>query len=125
MRISHPAIASSVFDLVRVLEVDVRLGEDSWTSRIEIFKSLSEPDFYRARVSESEMFRLTPTFPQNENGEPEHRSDDTLFVERPFPHGPVALEGFRAESDQKAAEAVLLNLSAFLEHATGERPVLE
>jgi hypothetical protein len=92
MRIAHRAITSSFFVLLKTIEVDIAFSNEAdgqWTTRIELFQDTENPDHFRCHMWELEMFRLTPTFPTDENDQPLHISDDTIMVERLFPHREV------------------------------------
>lgn len=68
------------------------------------------------------MFRLTPSFPQDENNEPAHISDDVIMVERGILYGRIKYprEDIVAPNADAALEVVIDDLKRFLEHATGE-----
>jgi hypothetical protein len=72
MTISHSAITSPTFELVKTVELDIRFGDDSWSIRIELLQAREAMDHFRCHVWELELFRLTPAFPQDENGLPAH-----------------------------------------------------
>jgi hypothetical protein len=90
MRIIHSAVTSPVFQLVRTLELDIQFGENGWTTRIELFQDTESQDQFRCHVWELEMFRLTPTSPMDERGQPMHVCDDVIMVDRGIPRGEVA-----------------------------------
>ena len=121
MKIAHSAVTSPIYELARSLEVDLQLGDDSQTFRIELFRNTEKADHFRCHVWELEMFRLKPTFPQD--GEPAHVSDDVLMVDRGIPRSQIAYprEDIVAPDIDAALEIVLNDLKAFLEHATTER----
>ncbi len=123
MRFDHPAITSPLFELVRTLEVDLRLGEDHVPLRIELFGDLADATRFRCHVWEREFFRLTPTFPQDDAGEPKDVSDDELLVERS-----TQLRGdyddFTAPDADAALKRVMEDLAERLEHWTGGKATL-
>lgn len=123
MKISHRTVTSSVFELVKVVELDIRMSdEDAWTTRIELFRDTEQAGRYRCRVWESELFRLTPSFPRNEGDEPAHVTDGTVMVERGIARSEIASlanEPFDAPSPEAALEMVVVDFKRFLEHATG------
>ncbi|MBI4851266.1 MAG: hypothetical protein HY819_05510 [Acidobacteria bacterium] len=123
MKLLHSAIKSPVFELIKTIEIDIELGEDSWTSRIELFQDTEKRDYFRCRVWELELFRLTLSFPRNENGEPAHITDDSIWVERPFPRSKIDYEGFIASNPDHALQSVIEDLKNFLEHVTGEKVI--
>jgi hypothetical protein len=122
MRINHPAVVSPVFQLVRTLELDLEFSdENAWTTRIELFQDTEREDQFRCRVWELEMFRLTPTSPMDESGNPAHICDDLLLVHRGIPRGEVASlmhEPFKAADAETALEMVFQDLKNYLEHVT-------
>jgi len=122
MKITHPTITSSVFELIKTLELDVQLGADSWSIRIELFRDTETKDRFRCHVWELELFRLTPTFPQGKDNHPAHVSDDVLMVDRGIPRSRIAYpkEDIVAPDADAALEIVLDDLKRFLEHASRE-----
>jgi hypothetical protein len=94
-----------IFELFRTIELDVAL-RDGITVRIELLRARGEPGVYRARVLRSDLFRLTPSFPRDEDGEPTERTDDGVLVD-----WSAILSGdyerFTAQDDD-AAEALVL-----------------
>lgn len=123
MKINHRAVTSPVFELVKVIELDIRMSdEEAWTTRIELFREMEQSDVYRCRVWESEMFRLTPSFPRNAENEPAHVTDDTIMVERGIAGSDIASrlsKPFNARSAEAALEMVVEDLKKFIEHAMG------
>ena len=122
MKVSHPAVTSTVFEMVKVVELDLQLAEDAWSVRIEIMQDTEASDRFRCHVWEQETFRLTPTFPQNRQGRPCEISDDRLLVERGIAHRRIAYprEDILAADANAALEVVLQDLQRFLRHACGE-----
>ena len=82
MRVEHPAVPNPIYELAKTLELDIELGEYSYSFRIELFRNTEREDRFRCHAWELEMFRLSPTFPKGANGEPEHVCDDVLMVDR-------------------------------------------
>lgn len=72
-----------VFTLVRTLELDVELGDEPMVLRVEILKARHQKQLYRARLWRREIYRMTPSFPRDEQDEPSERSDESLWVEWP------------------------------------------
>lgn len=124
MKINHSAVTSSVYKLVKTIEVDIQLGDDSWTTRIELLRNTEKKNRFRCHVWEFESFRLTPTFPMNEKGQPSHVSDDLIMVERGIARSDIATrthESFVASSIDAALDMIIDDLKRFLEHATLEK----
>lgn len=122
MNISHSAITSSIFELVKTVESDIRLGDGSWSVRIELLRDTETRDHFRCHVWVLEQFRLTPTFPQDKDDQPAHISDDVLMVERGIARSRTAYpkEDIVASDVDAALEIVLDDLKRFLEYVTGE-----
>jgi hypothetical protein len=118
MRIKHPAVRSAVFKCVRVIELDVQLGEGTVTFRIELFQDTQRKRHYRARLWELELFRLRPTFPQDKSGRPKDIADDMLMAERSWSLS-EEYEGFMASSPDSALKFILKGLNERLEHWSG------
>ena len=123
MQVMHSAVTTPIYELVRSVEMDLQLGGDSLTLRIELMRNTERADRFRCHVWELEMFRLTPTFPQNGHNEPADVSDDVLMVDRGIPRSQITYphEEIVAPNIDAALEIVLNDLKAFLEHATTER----
>ena len=125
MKILHSAITSPVFELVKVIEVDITVGDDLIPTRIEILQDTARSDFFRCRVWELERFRLIPRFPMDENGTPLHISDDVIQVERSTTYAifnKLDYRGFAAANVEAAVQMVIDDLKSFLEHTTLEKP---
>ena len=122
MNITHSAITSPLFALVKSLEIDVCFGDDSWTERIEIWQDMADMTHFRCRFWELEYMRLTPSFPQDSHGQPAHVTDDRLLVERGFTGQTVTLNPFHAADVDAAVAIALSDLKRFLQHVT-EEPV--
>ena len=122
MNVSHSAITSSMFELVKTVESDIPLGDDTWSIRIELLRDTEKGDHFRCHVWELEQFRLTPTFPRDEYDRPAHISDDVLMVERGIAGSRTAYpkEDIVASDVDAALEIVLGDLKRFLEHVVGE-----
>lgn len=122
MKISHSAITSSMFELVKAVELDIRLGDNSWSIRIEMLQDMEAKDHFRCHVWELELFRLTPTFPRGENNQPAHISDDVIMVDRGIARSRIAYpaEDIIASDVDVALGIVLDDLKQYLKHVTGE-----
>src|SRR5262245_35244947 len=110
MKIIHSAVTSPVFELVKTIELDIQFGEDSWTTRVELFRDTEREDVFRCHVWELELFHLRPSFPRDDHDEPAHVTDDTIMVERGIAGSNVASiqnEPFLASSIDSALQMVL------------------
>ena len=120
MKVVHSAISSSIYELVKICELDIQLGEDSYTLRIELFQNTEKDGHFRCHAWELEMFRLVPTFPMDETNEPAHFCDDVIMVDRGIPRSSIRypVEDIVAPNVDAAFEIVLRDLKGFLEHST-------
>ncbi|HSE83878.1 MAG TPA: hypothetical protein VLB01_04970 [Thermodesulfobacteriota bacterium] len=83
-KIAHPAVTSPLFELIKTVEFDLALGEQILSIRFELFQDIERKDHFRCHMWELEFFRLTPTFPMNDKGQPQNTSDDIAMAERSF-----------------------------------------
>ncbi len=123
MKITHSAITSPVFELVKVIELDITLGDDFIPTRIEIFQDTERTDFFRCRIWELEYFHMVPTFPMDKDGKPMHVSDSIVQVERSTTYRifkDLSYDGFAATDADAALQKIIDDLKSFLEHVTGE-----
>jgi hypothetical protein len=70
------------------------------------------------------MFRLTPTFLQDQSGQPAHLTDDTIMVERGLAGSSITShlkQSFAAPNVEAALGMVIEDLKSYLEQVTGER----
>ena len=100
-----------LYDLVRVSEFDLGLGEESFRVRLELARSRSSRGTFRASVRRAEMYRI-----QSTHHEP---SDEMVLVDwsgilRQF------REPFSAPSVAAAERLVLGEVEAWLSHSRGE-----
>lgn len=107
MKIAHIPILNSVFELVKTVELDIQLGEDQWTTRIEIYRDRGKVDHFRCRVWELEFYRMTPTFPRNEKNQPATVTDDIIMVDRSFSYKGTNFNNFIAPNVDKALDLIL------------------
>ncbi|MEC7520621.1 MAG: hypothetical protein VYE22_12180 [Myxococcota bacterium] len=106
-----------IFERVRTLELDVELGGEPMTLRLELFKARHQAQLYRARLWRRELFRMTPSFPRDDDDQPTERTDDTLFVDwSDFLEDD--LEELIASSDEQAEEKALGELRKALAAAS-------
>ncbi len=120
MKITHPAITSPVFELVKTVEVDLSLLDETWPTRIEIFRDTERRDFFRCHIWQLEYFRIQSTFPQEQGVPAHHPSDHRVMVEWDGPYIGF-YEDFVAENAEAALEKVIADFRKFLEHTTREK----
>jgi hypothetical protein len=108
-----------LYDLVRVSEFDLGLGEESFRVRLELARSRSSRRTFRASVRRAELYRIQSTFPLK-HGRPQHeQSDEMALVDW---SGILRLfrEPFSAPSVAAAERLVLGEVDASLCHSRGE-----
>lgn len=119
--IQHFGITSPFFELVKTIEFDIQIGDDSFSLKLELFCAVSDTQRFRARIWRLENYRIQPTFPQDEiTSKPSHEfSDETIFVD-------TALwlsknyDDFQAETADKAIQIVLDDFRFFLVQTLGD-----
>jgi hypothetical protein len=121
MRLKHSAITSSIYELVKVVEFNLTLGE-TWPMRFEIFRDVERPGHFRCRIWQLEQHELQPTYPQDEKGRPlpDHLYDPMIAVDYTFP-GTIDFDDIVATDADATVEAVVEDFKKYLEHVTGER----
>ncbi len=115
----HLSITSHMYDVIKVVEFDVDLGSDSFSLRIELLQSATAPDWFRAHVWRTELYRLQSTFPQDkQSGQPLHEpSDENILVD--WSHYLAQnYKHFQASNPEAAMELVLDDIRRFLVRVT-------
>jgi hypothetical protein len=108
-----------LYDLVRVSEFALGVGEESFRVRLELARSRSSRRTFRASVRRAELYRIQSAFPLKD-GRPAHEpSDEIVLVDwsgilRRF------REPFSAPSVAEAERLVLDEVDAWLCHSRGE-----
>jgi len=124
MQISHSAITSPVFELVKTVLFDITLGDDYIPTRIEIWQDTMRIDRFRCYVWELEYFNLNPTFPQDDQGSSIHKCTDIVQVERSWRYGRTNrfnYQEFTATSIEEALTMFVDDLKEELEWITDEK----
>lgn len=119
-KIVHPAITSPVFELIKTVEFDLTLGEEILSIRFELFQGTERKDHFRCHMWELEFFRLTPTFPMDDKGQPQDVSDDIGMAERSTKLS-KSYDDFIAPDPDTALHMVLEDFKLRLEHWTGKK----
>jgi hypothetical protein len=120
MKIVHSAITSPIYEISKVIEFDLNLGDESWPIRIEILRNSEIKGRFRSRIWQGEHFRIQSTFPMGDDGLPrDHPSDELIWVKF---MGPSLgdYDDFAAENSDAALAIVLSDFERFLEHTTME-----
>ena len=123
LKITHSAITSPVFELVKTMLLDITLAEVYIPTRIEIWQDTEQKDSFRCYIWELEIFDLTPTFLQNETANPLETCTEEIQVERSWRYGRTQQfvnKEFKADSVETALQMVLENVKAELKYTTGE-----
>lgn len=120
MKISHSAVTSSVYELVKVIELDLRLGDEFIPLRFEIFQDTERKNHFRCRLWQLELHRLQPTFPMDEKGQPEHIQDAVIILGWIGPKMKT-YDNIVADDADIALAIVMDDFKRFLEHVTLEK----
>ncbi len=119
MKLTHPNITSSLFELVKTYEVDLALGNDTFSARIELFRSLSDPRLFRYRSWRDEPFKIRPSFPEDRVVKSEHGpSNEVILIELMLPRF-GSDDNFYADDSSDALSKILTDLNMSLVHMTG------
>lgn len=105
-----------IFELIKTFEFELLSNDKKIRGKIELFRDLKNSEHYRFATSEAELFRLSPTFPMDEKGNPLHDSDETLWTEKIFPGIKNEAKEFNAENETEAIKIVLSRIEAFYHH---------
>jgi hypothetical protein len=130
MKLSHRAIKSPLFEMIKTYELDIDVGspvgnEERFSLRIELFRSTSDKRVFRYKTWRTELFRIQSTFPQNEFGGHKHDpSDEMIWVEFSLPHF-GSCEELIADNPEEALKKIIGNFSKALEHITSEGITIE
>jgi hypothetical protein len=121
MLIKHPGIISPIYDLIKTIEFEIEIGDDQFSMRIELFRCVSEPNRFRARLGRFERFRIQSTFPQEPiTHQPAHSpSDEEILID-----SRIWLTGnyddFKANTPESAIQLILDDFKGFLVRTLGE-----
>src|SRR5260370_7469854 len=81
---------SPLYALVKTVEFDVVLGDDSFALRVELFQDKTRSQTFRANIWRNELYRIQSTFPQNPStGRPEHPPPDQPLPSASSPNLPA------------------------------------
>lgn len=105
-----------VFELIKSFEFEISSDKGKIRGKVEIFQNVENSKHFRFSTSEAEMFRLTPTFPQNEKEQPLHITDEMLWTERIFSGTNNGKKEFIAEDVDEAIRFGLLQIETFYNH---------
>lgn len=108
-----------VFELIKTFTFDILSDSGNIRGRVELFQNVENPKQFRFGTYEAEMFHLNPTFPQNDEGQPLHSSDEMLWIERTFPTRSQDKKNFVAENVDEAVEVILSHIESFHQHISG------
>ena len=109
-----------VYALVKTVEFDVDLDDDSFALRVELFQDKTRRRTFRAKIWRNEFYRIQSTFPQlPSTGQPEHQpSDEVILIDwSTNVRGNYSI--FKAPSSAAALNMVLKAIRAALDHTTG------
>src|SRR6266481_2373190 len=110
---------SHFYAMVKTVEFDVVLGDDSFTLRVELFQDKTRRRTFRANIWRNEFYRIQSTFPQNSStGLPEHQpSDEVILIDwSANVRGDYSV--FKAADSSAALNMVFKAIRAALDHTT-------
>lgn len=106
MKIKHSAIISPIFELIKTIELDIQFRDESWTTRIEIFRDTEISKFYKCNVFKTELYRITPSFPQDTHNNPIDKTDINLYSKWFIPFSKIDYSYFQANSIDDAIQII-------------------
>lgn len=108
------------YALVKTVQFDVALGDDSFALRVELFQDRTRRQMFRANIWREEFYRIQSTFPQNPStGQPAHEPSDEVILIDWSTNVRANFSAFKAASSTVALNMVLKAIRAALDHATG------
>ncbi len=115
MPANQPKLSNLIYQLVKVVEFDVEMGDDQFAVRVELLESNAKGRHFRARIWRTEMYRIQSTFPQDESmHRPAHLpSDETILVDHSMYLG-RSYSDFEAESQDAALRSIMDDYQTFL-----------
>ena len=112
-------MTSPIFELKRTLEFDFILGDDSFPMRIDVLQDIANPNQFRCRIWKLEFYRIQPTFPQDNDGEPLPFSADELIWTDWEYNLNDDYQLFTAKDSDDALAKILADIKQFLVRVTG------
>jgi hypothetical protein len=112
-------MTSPVFELKRTIEFDFQLGDDYFPMRVEVFQDIANPNQFRCRIWKLEFYRLQPSFPQDNDGEPsDFSADEQVWFD--WGHNlSNDYQLFTAKDSDDALAKILADVKQFLIRVTG------
>jgi hypothetical protein len=112
-------VGSTIFELLRTLEIDLEIEGDAWPVRVELYRDRDDENHFRARVWLLETFRIQPTFPQSDDGAPQDEpGDEDVLVEWSY-NLREDFDSFAATSEQDALDQVVASIEDFVARVAG------
>ena len=117
MKIKHPAVRSSVFKLVSLLEFDLDVGGNFFPARVELFHDTERPRHWRCRLWERELCHLSFTLRRGSKSGKRIESDEEVLIERTWVLSDQ-FEDFEAPSAARAMKRFIDALREYLQRVT-------
>ena len=117
MKIKHPAVKSSTFKLVSLLEFDLEVGGKFFPARVELFQDTEHPRHWRCRLWERELSHLTFTLRRGSRSGKRIESDEEVLIERTWVMSDK-FEDFEAVGAAAAMKRFIDALKEYLERVT-------
>src|SRR5258708_19781121 len=109
---------SHLYALVKTVEFDVVLGDDSFALRVELFQGKTRRQTFRANIWRNELYRIQSTFPQNPStGRPEHQPSDEVVLIDWSSNLRANYSAFKAASSPAALNMLLNAIPPPLHHS--------
>jgi hypothetical protein len=112
----------NLYKLVKTVEFDVALGDDSFALRVELLQDTVRKQAFRANVWRNEFYRIQPTFPEHpKTGRPQHRPSDEVILIDWSSNIAGEYSEFEAPGPAVALKTVLKDIRGTLDRAAGDR----
>jgi hypothetical protein len=111
----------TVFELIKTFEFDIEsdneeLENESLEFKIELLQNLEDPEHFRFRIYETELFRMHPSFPRDEKEQPLHVTTEILWTERTLAGLRYKKQEFRAKEVSEAVDIILSEIDSVYRH---------
>jgi hypothetical protein len=114
-------VPASLFVLTKQAELDVSLGDDHFSVRIEVLRALNRKNTFRVRFWRTELFRIQSTFPQSRRGTPAHQASDELILVDASDNMTGSWDAIRSSSADAALRAAVAAVTAWASHSAGRK----
>jgi hypothetical protein len=117
MKIQHPAVKSSVFKLVSLIEFDCEVGGHFFPARVELFQDTERKNRWRCRLWERELCHVAFTLRRGSKSGKRIESDEEVLIERTWVMSDK-FNDFEADTADEALKQFVDALREYLKRVT-------